>query len=142
VGIHTYHIVLGDGTHKRITNVHEMVPVDVKGPSVHGMAPATVASGYDLKVKLSSEGVEIVKADGDTSGKTGHYHVLVDPTTKPVAGEIIPPAVPNRIIHTAEPSVTISGLAKGEHVIWIVLGDGTHKAFDPPVMDKKTVVVS
>jgi hypothetical protein len=142
VGMHAYHIVLGDGVHKRITNVHEMVSVDVKGPSVHGTAPATVASGSDLKVELSAEGVQIVKANGDTSGKTGHYHVLVDPATKPVAGEVIPAAVPNKIIHTAESSTTISGLAKGDHVIWVVLGDGTHKAFDPPVMDKLTVVVS
>jgi hypothetical protein len=142
VGMHTFHIVLGDGTHKRITNVHQMVSVDVKGPSVTATAPATLTSGSDLKIDLSAEGVTIVKANGDTSGKTGHYHVLVDPATKPKAGDVIPPAVPNKIIHTAASSVTISGLTAGEHVIWVVLGDGTHKAFDPTVMDKKTVVVS
>jgi len=142
VGMHTFHIVLGNGAHQRITNVHEMVSVDVKGPSVKATAPATLTAGSDLKIDLSAEGVDIVKANGDTSGKTGHYHVLVDPATKPVAGEIIPPAVPNKIIHTAASSVTVSGLAKGEHVIWVVLGDGAHKAFDPPVMDKLTVTVS
>ena len=40
-----------------------------------------------------------------------------------------------------ESSTTITGLTAGEHIIWVVLGDGTHKAFDPPVMDKLTVVV-
>jgi hypothetical protein len=142
VGMHTFHVVLGNGAHMRITNVHEMVSVDVKGPSVKAAAPATIASGSDLKVDLSAEGVDIVKANGDTSGKSGHYHVLVDPATKPVAGEVIPAAEPNKIIHTADASTTISGLAKGEHVIWVVLGDGTHKAFDPPVMDKLTVTVT
>jgi hypothetical protein len=38
-------------------------------------------------------------------------------------------------------SATVSGLEKGEHTIWVVLGDGTHKAFDPPVIDKLTVTV-
>jgi len=142
VGMHTYHIVLGNGAHQRITNVEQTVSVDVKGPSVKGSAPATITSGSDLTVNLSAEGVVIVKANGDTSGKSGHYHVLVDPETTPIGGEIIPPAVPNKIIHTAESSATISGLAKGEHVIWVVLGDGTHKAFDSPVMDKLTVTVT
>jgi uncharacterized protein (DUF736 family) len=142
VGMHTFHIVLGDGAHKRITNAEESVSVDVKGPSVKASAPATITAGSDLTVGLSAEGVEIVKANGDTSGKTGHYHVLVDPATKPQPGEVIPAAVPDKIIHTAASSTTISGLAKGEHVIWVVLGDGAHKAFDPPVMDKLTVTVT
>lgn len=141
-GMHTFHLVLGDGTHKRITDVHEMVSVDVKGPSVTATAPATVDSGSDVKVELTSEGIDIVKADGDSSGETGHYHVLVDPASPPKAGETIPAAVENKIVHTNESSAMISGLTKGEHVIWVVVGDGTHKALDPPVMDRLTVTVS
>ena len=142
VGVHTFRIVLGDGVHRRLPAAEQQVTVDVKGPSVKAAALATNSSGSDRKIDLSAEGVEIVKANGDTSGKSGHYHVLVDPASPPMAGEVIPPAVPNKIIHTAESSATITGLAKGEHVIWVVLGNGAHKAFDPPVMDKLKVTVS
>lgn len=142
-GAHTFTVVLGDGTHKRIDgSANDSVHVNVKGPSVWGSAPTSIAKGADLTVALSSEGVDIVKANGDASGKTGHFHVLVDPATPPQAGDTIPPASPGKIYHTADASVTIPGLAMGEHIIWIVLGDGNHKAFDPPVMDKLTVTVS
>jgi hypothetical protein len=142
-GHHEFTVVLGDGTHKRIdAGAEDSTELDVKGASVWGTVPATAMKGDDVTVELESKGVEIVKADGDMSGKTGHYHVLVDPATPPKAGMTIPEAKEGSVYHTTESSVTISDLAVGEHTIWIVLGDGTHMAFDPPVMDKKTVTVS
>ncbi len=142
-GSHTFTVVLGDGAHKRLdVPATRTVTVNVEGPSVQGSAPATLTSGDALEVALTSQGVEIVKADGDTSGKTGHFHVLVDPATPPKGGDTIPAAEPGKIYHTPEASVSIPGLAKGEHTIWVVLGDGNHKAFDPAVMDKLTVTVS
>jgi hypothetical protein len=142
-GEHMFHIVVGDGLHRRFgAKLHLETKVDVKGPGVQGTAPATINKGDDLTVALKAEGVQIVKANGDTSGKTGHFHLLVDPATPPKAGDIIPAAVPNKIIHTFESSTTISGLGTGEHVIWVVLGNGVHRAFDPAVMDKKTVTVT
>jgi hypothetical protein len=141
-GSHEFTVVVGDGTHRRIhEGVEDSVTVDVKGPSVQGTAPATIKSGEDLVVELKAEGVEIVKAAGDTSADSGHFHVLVDPAKPPVAGEVIPAPVEGKIIHTTESSATIEGLKKGEHILWVVLGDGTHKAFKPAVMDKLTVVV-
>lgn len=143
VGKHEVTVVIGDGTHTRFgENLEQSTTIDVKGPSVDATAPATLKDGEDLKIELESEGVEIVKADGDRSGKTGHYHVLVDPATPPKAGEIVPAAVENNIVHTTEASTTIAGLAKGEHTIWVLLGDGTHTAFEPAVMDKLTVTVT
>ncbi|MGH7855945.1 MAG: DUF4399 domain-containing protein, partial [Candidatus Binatia bacterium] len=102
----------------------------------------SIDEGETLTVELTSEGVEIRKADGDRSGESGHFHVLVDPDTPPKSGDVVPGAVENEIIHTTERTTEIAGLAKGEHTIWVVLGDGTHTAFDPPVMDKLTVTVS
>jgi hypothetical protein len=142
VGEHTLTVVVGDGTHKRFgEDLEESVTVDVKGPSVDGTAPATIKEGDDLTVALKGQGVEIVKADGERSSKSGHFHVLVDPAQPPQAGEVIPAPEENKVIHTTEAAVTLAGLAKGEHIIWVVLGDGQHYAFDPPVMDKLTVTV-
>ena len=138
-GEHEFTVVVGNGAHERILeDLEDSVSVDVKGPSVQGTA---TVDGSDVDVALKAEGVEIVKADGESSTETGHFHVLVDPASPPEAGKVIPEANDTTIFHTAEDSVTIPDLKKGEHIIWVVLGDGTHKAFDPPVMDKLTVTV-
>jgi hypothetical protein len=147
-GEHMFHIVVGDGTHKRFgEELHLETMVDVEGPSVDGKAPVSIDEGDDLKVDLSAEDVEIVKADGDESGETGHFHVIVDPATPPQAGKVIPAAqsgspYAEQVIHTFESSATVSDLATGEHTIWVVLGDGAHRAFEPAVMDKLTVTVA
>jgi hypothetical protein len=141
-GDHTFDVVVGNGAHERIGDVEDSVSVKVEGPGVQGTAPATAKVGEDVVVELASQGVEIKPPDGDRSGKTGHYHVYVDPATPPKAGDVVPAAVENKIFHTPESSVTIKELAAGAHIIWIALGDGTHTLVDPPVMDKITVTVS
>jgi hypothetical protein len=140
-GEHEFTVVLGDGTHTRIAaDLEDSVTVDVTGPSVWGSA---TLDGADVTLDLnSSDDVEIVAADGEASTESGHYHVLVDPASPPEAGNVIPEANDETIFHTAEDSVTIPDLEKGEHIIWIVLGNGTHQAFDPPVMDKLTVTIT
>jgi hypothetical protein len=92
-------------------------------------------------VGLEAEGVEIVAADGERSDESGHFHVLVDPESPPEAGEVIPAPEENKVIHSAEDEVIVSGLDEGPHTLWVVLGDGQHYAFDPPVMDRLTVTV-
>jgi hypothetical protein len=142
VGSHELTVVLGDGTHTRIGDgIEDSVTVEVEGPSVDGTAPATIDEGDDLTVELASEGVDIKAADDDTSGDSGHFHVLVDPASPPEAGETIPAAEEGKVFHSIESEVTVEGLEAGEHIIWVVLGDGAHTAFDPAVMDKLTVTV-
>ena len=141
-GEHEFTVVLGNGLHERILEpVSDSVTVDVEGPSVDGTAPATIEEGEDLTVELAAEGIEIVAADGDTSGDSGHFHVLVDPEEPPAAGEVIPEPEEGKVYHTTEDSVTVPDLASGDHVIWVVIGDGTHEALDPPVMDRIAVTV-
>ncbi len=143
VGEHEITVVAGDGTHTRIgEGIEDSVTIDVEGPSIDGTAPATLDEGEDLEVEITSEGVDVVAADGDDSGDSGHYHVLVDPEEPPAAGETIAAPKEGEIYHSAEDAVTVEGLETGEHTIWVVLGDGLHNAFDPAVMDKLTVTVS
>lgn len=141
VGEHTFAVVIGDGTHTRFgEDLVDEVTVEVLGPSVQAEAPATLTEGDDLNIRLSAEGVDIVAADGSTSGESGHYHLFIDPTTSPQGGDVVP-TDNERIIHTTGPTAAVSDLEAGEHTIWVVLGDGTHTAFDPPVMDRITVMV-
>jgi len=139
IGEHRFVVVLGNGAHQRIGDAKAEVTVKVGGPSVDASAPATVKAGEAVPVQIAVEGVTLVKADGDTSGTTGHLHLFIDqaPTA---AGQVIPKI--DGIIHTAETTVSIPGLAAGEHVIWVVLGDGNHMPFTPAVADKIIVTVS
>jgi hypothetical protein len=142
VGDHEATIVMGNGAHERFgEELLETVSFEIEGPSVDGTAPATIEEGDDVTVGLEAEGVEIVAADGERSDESGHFHVLVDPESPPEAGEVIPAPEENKVIHSAEDEVIVSGLDEGPHTLWVVLGDGQHYAFDPPVMDRLTVTV-
>lgn len=143
VGTHQFQVVLGDGTHRRVhLDAMDSAEVLVRGPSVSAQAPATAMAGQNVTLAIQSQGVEIRGADGNTSGASGHYHILIDPAADPVAGETIGPAQPGRIIHTTAQSVQLSWLSTGPHTLWVVLGDGAHRAFSPAVMARLSVTVA
>lgn len=80
-------------------------------------------SGDTVTLEIELTGIQIVAADGDTSGETGHLHVFID--TDPVGpGEIIPET--ENIIHSTETTIVIGGLEPGLHSFVVVPGDGTH----------------
>jgi hypothetical protein len=85
---------------------------------------ATAVSGNTATIALVASGIRIVAADGDTSGKTGHFHVFIDKDPVP-AGETIPKGP--GIVHTAENPIHLTGLTDGDHKLVIVLGDGVHR---------------
>lgn len=80
-------------------------------------------AGNVVDLLVSATGVEIKKADNDTSGKSGHYHVFVD--REPVAvGQSIPKEP--GIVHSPDNPIRITGLSVGTHKLTVVLGDGAH----------------
>ncbi|MHB8670395.1 MAG: hypothetical protein ACYDAD_07530 [Acidimicrobiales bacterium] len=46
------------------------------------------------------------------------------------------------IIHTSDTTVSLPDLARGDQFAWVVLGDGAHVPFDPPVEAKVTFSVT
>ena len=138
VGRHRLVVVLGDGAHRRIGSAVSETSVVVEGPSVDASAPATVPAGQPVVLTVKVEGATLAKADGDTSGRTGHLHVFVDRDPTP-AGQPIPKEA--GIIHTTDTTISVPDLAPGEHTLWVVLGDGNHVPFAPAVLDKVTVTV-
>jgi hypothetical protein len=134
------YVVLGDGTHHRLGRSVVHTSVHVAGPSVRATAPATAKVGEPIAVEVEVDGASLVAANGDTSGRTGHLHVFIDKPPTP-AGQMIPKE--DGIIHAATPKIDIPAFTTaGEHTLWVVLGDGNHIPFAPPVMDKVTVIVS
>jgi hypothetical protein len=139
-GQHQIFVVLGDGAHHRLGRSVAHTSVHVKGPTLRVSGPATATVGQAITLEVRTQGVRLVAANGDTSGMSGHLHVFIDraPTT---AGQPIPKG-PD-VLHTAATTIEVPGFATaGEHSLWVVLGDGNHVPFTPPVMDKLTVVVS
>jgi len=102
-----------------------------------GHVPATV-EGNVVSLPVSVTGIKIVKPDGDTSGKTGHYHVFIDkrPTKR---GQTIP-KIPG-IVHSEVSPIMIYGLTPGSHVFHVVLGNGAHVRIDQKVHAMVTVNV-
>lgn len=93
--------------------------------SVQILSPADgeQIAGNVVDLQVAAEGLEIVEADGDTSGDTGHFHVFID--RDPVApGETISNA--DGIFHFSGDRVRIPGLAVGTRKLTLVLGDGSH----------------
>ena len=102
------------------------------GPSLSIEAPADGAhiAGNVVTLELKVAGVEIVAADGDTSGETGHLHVFID--KEPVAvGAVIPKEA--GVIHSVDNPLVVPGLSIGDHTLSVVVGDGTHTRIDVEV---------
>lgn len=132
-GSHRLVVVLGDGAHARIGSVQREVTVTTEGPNVKASVVGTPAAGAPFEISVKVEGATIVKADGDTSGSTGHLHVFIDRDPTP-AGQPIPKE--EGIIHTTDTTIEIPALPAGDHTIWVVLGDGTHTPIAGPVEDR------
>src|SRR5438034_9626108 len=70
--------------------------------------PATsTVRGNVVTLDMSVKNIDIVKADGNVSGKTGHFHVFID-TTPVAAGQTIPKTA--GIIHSTDDPLRVTGL--------------------------------
>jgi hypothetical protein len=138
-GMHRLVVVVGDGAHRRIGDAEAAVTVNVQGPALQASVPTPITAGQPVVITAQVQGVQLVEANGDTSGTTGHLHVFVDRDPTP-AGQAVPKGVPG-IIHSANTTIPLSGLTPGDHTVWVVLGNGAHVPFDPPVETKLTFTV-
>lgn len=86
-------------------------------------APSSV-KGNIVTITIADPIVKIVKADGDTSGETGHFHVFID--REPVAKGVVIPKEPG-IVHSTDSPLKLTGLTVGSHKLVLVLGDGAHQ---------------
>jgi Domain of unknown function (DUF4399) len=94
--------------------------------SVSMSSPADGAEigGNVVSVAAEAKGIEIKAADGDRTGKTGHFHVFVD--KEPVAPGVLIPMEAG-VIHSATTPIAVSGLPVGEHTLTVVMGNGAHE---------------
>jgi hypothetical protein len=139
-GVHKLSVALGDGAHVRLGDEVDSVIVSVGGPVLQARAAATAVEGDPWTIDVGAQGVRLVKADGDTSGRTGHLHFFIDGALPPP--DVAIPEDAENVVHTEQTEVPLTGLAAGDHVVWIVLGDGAHRPFYPYVADVVRVTIT
>src|SRR5262249_7614416 len=101
------------------------------GPSIEIVSPKSgaIIDQTEIDVQVKVTGVELRKADDTHDAKTGHLHLFVD-REPPATDEAIPAGNP-KIIHSAQPTIHVTGLTPGVHTFYAVLGYGDHRPFRP-----------
>lgn len=87
-------------------------------------ADGATVQGNVVDLNLEGAGIRVVAADGDTSGRSGHYHVFIDRPPVPF-GRVIPQE--RDIVHASTSPIRLTGLPPGPHRLAVVLGDGAHR---------------
>jgi hypothetical protein len=139
-GPHVLTLVLVDEAGRRTTDLVDRVSITTTGPTLVATADVRSVEGSPWPIAVRVDGIRIVPADGDTSGATGHLHFLID-LDLPPAGIPIGLDAEN-VVHTTETTVPLTGLGAGEHHVWVVVGDGTHRPLSPYVADEVFVTVT
>jgi hypothetical protein len=99
----------------------------------------TVKSAFWCRFGLRNMGVSHA---GDNFANSGHHHLLIDVDEPIDPGEPIPQDRKHLHYGAGETEALVE-LPPGKHTLQLVLGDGRHFNFDPPVISKKiTIIVS
>ncbi|MGJ5180171.1 DUF4399 domain-containing protein [Bradyrhizobium oligotrophicum] len=96
----------------------------------------TVKSLFWCRFGLRNMGVTHA---GDNFSNTGHHHLLIDSNEQISPGEPIPQDRQHLHYGGGETEALIE-LPPGKHTLQLVMGDGMHFNFDPPLMSKKITI--
>lgn len=99
----------------------------------------TVKGAFRCRFGLRNMGVTHA---GDSFGNSGHHHLLIDADEPISPGEPIPQDRKHLHYGAGETEALVE-LPPGKHTLQLVLGDGMHFNFDPPLVSRKiTITVS
>ncbi|WP_284420371.1 MULTISPECIES: DUF4399 domain-containing protein [unclassified Bradyrhizobium] len=96
----------------------------------------TVKSPFWCRFGLRNMGVTHA---GDSFSNTGHHHLLIDSDEPISPGEPIPQDRKHQHYGGGETEALIE-LPPGKHTLQLVMGDGMHFNFDPPLVSKKITI--
>jgi Domain of unknown function (DUF4399) len=95
-----------------------------------------IRGGFWIRFGLRHMGVAPA---GTTTANTGHHHLFIDDNEPIKAGDTIP-ADKKHLHFGAGQTEARLDLPRGTHTLQLVLGDGQHRIFDPPVVSKKITI--
>jgi len=109
------------------------------GSELYFIAPADGATVERVfAVKFGLRGMGVAPA-GTLREGTGHHHLLIDVKEAPKAGEAIPND-PHHLHFGSGQTETMLALPSGDHTLQLVLGDASHRVFDPPLLSERITV--
>jgi hypothetical protein len=76
---------------------------------------------------------------GNHMANTGHHHLLIDVNEPLTPGETIPSDRRHMHFGSGQTEVQLD-LPPGRHTLQLVMGDGDHRIFNPPVVSKKITI--
>jgi hypothetical protein len=95
-----------------------------------------------VKVVMGVKGIEIAPA-GTEKANTGHHHILIDTDVPKGEKALSPLPAEDNLKHFGKGQTETSlALAPGKHTLQLLVGDGNHIPYDPPLAsDKITITV-
>jgi hypothetical protein len=96
----------------------------------------TVKGAFRCRFGLRSMGVTHA---GDNFPNSGHHHLLIDVSEPLDRNEPIPQDKKHLHFGAGETEALVD-LPLGKHTLQLVLGDGKHFNFDPPVVSKRITI--
>jgi hypothetical protein len=93
-----------------------------------------------VKVTMGVKGIQIAPAGTETP-HTGHHHILidVDPPKGEKAQEPLPADDNHKHFGKGQTETTLT-LAPGKHTLQLLVGDGNHVPYDPPLASEKIAI--
>jgi hypothetical protein len=93
-----------------------------------------------VKVVMGVKGIEIAPAGTETP-HTGHHHILIDVDPPKGDNALAPLPADDTIKHFGKGQTeTTLTLAPGAHTLQLVVGDGNHVPYDPPLASEKIAI--
>src|ERR1700760_3388012 len=97
---------------------------------------AVIKGGFWCRFGLRNMGVTHA---GDDYANSGHHHLLID-VKEPIDPKEPIPQDKSHLHFGAGQTETYLDLPRGTHTLQLVLGDGKHYPFDPPVVSQKITI--
>ena len=97
---------------------------------------ATIKGAFWVRFGLRNMGVTHA---GDDFPNSGHHHLLID-VTEPLDPNEPIPADKNHVHFVAGQTESYLDLPPGRHTLQLVLGDGRHYPFSPPLVSERITI--
>jgi len=111
-------------------------PKDAKIYIMYPQDGATLKGAFLCRFGLRNMGVAPA---GQDFPNTGHHHLLID-TAEPINPDEPIPHDKQHLHFGGGETEMLLDLPPGKHTLQLVLGDGNHYSFNPPLMSKKITI--
>lgn len=132
---HQFYLEVGPGAGPTRVYAFDM---SLSAGSSRSISVDAEVDGEEVTVTVEAHDFNLGFIPGDSTGDSGHLHLYVN-RPPPRNGDPIPIGVEG-ILHSPDDEVSVA-LPPGDHVLWVVIGDGDDRVLVPPDPVRVTVSV-